>query len=75
MLVHGTRYDDTIRFDILYGKNAVYDIWDKLVIWYMGKTPYVVWYCWRYGTGKTQYVVWYVGGMVRWHGVVDILYG
>ena len=40
-----------------------------------GKTPYVVWYCWRLGTGKTQYVVWYVGGMVRWYGVVDILYG
>ena len=23
----------------------------------------------------SMYVVWYVGGMVRWYGVVDILYG
>ena len=41
----------------------------------MGKTPYVVWYYWRYDTGKAQYVVRYVGGMVRWYAVVDTLYG
>ena len=43
----------------------------------MGKAPYVVWYVLAvYGTGKIRHdVVWYVGGMVRWCGVVDILYG
>ena len=50
----------------------------RYVIWYMGQNPVcmgcgMLW--WRYGTGKTQFVVWYVGGMVRWYGVVDVLYG
>ena len=56
-------------------KTTRYGIWDMLVVRYMGKTPYVVWYYWRYDTGKAQYVVRYVGGMVRWYAVVDTLYG
>ena len=29
----------------------------------------------RENTAVPRYVVWYVGGIVRWYGVVDILYG
>ena len=31
----------------------------------------------RYGIvcGVARYVIWYVGGMVRWHGAMDIIYG
>ena len=31
----------------------------------------------RYGIvcGVARYVIWYVGGMVCWHGVVEIIYG
>ena len=72
-----------LRFDILYGTNAVWDVWDMLVVWYTEKTPYVVWYGWRHGTGNTQYGAWYgkytVCGMVReihsmWHGTLAVWY-
>ena len=51
------------------------------MVWCRG---YIIWLntvCMWYGIvggmvrEKTLYVVWYVHGMVRWYGVVDILYG
>ena len=72
-----------LRFGVLYGKKHGmgygicwwYGIWDVLGVWHMGKNTVCGMVCLRYDTGKTQYVVWYVGGMVRWYGVVDTLYG
>ena len=46
-----------------------YELWDMLVVWYMGIWEnHVMWYgmCGRYGTGKTQYgtfATWYHGTM------------
>ena len=49
---------------------------DMLEVWYMRKTPYVVWYVLTVWYEKnTQYMVWYVFGMAPWYGVVDVLYG
>ena len=64
--VVGIWHDGILRFDILYGKNTVWDMWDNnmLVVWYMGKAPYVVWYVLS---------VWYGKNTV--YGVVRLRYG
>ena len=72
----GIWYDGTTRFDILYEQNTVYDmvylvcwwygIWEKRRIW---SSMLTVWY-----RRNTVYGMVYVGGMVRWYGVVDVVY-
>ena len=69
MLVYGTWYDGTTRFDLQYGKNMVHDMV------YVGGMVYGKKHRMWYG----MLAVWYgentVCGMVRWYGVVGILYG